>query len=287
MKQHTSRYAGLTTALGRVDYTGKTILITGGGFGMGVAMCRSFAARKAAQVVMVGRNQARLQTTAAELAAEYPETEFTPIAADISSKADVKKLFESLDASPAVLVNNAGYMPAPRPFIDTDLDDWWAGFQINVYGSVNVTLTYLRHRAAQPFVEGPGVVITLNTIAAYKYDLPNLSSYGSSKAALARWSECVSIDVPLETARFISLHPGAVQTEMGARAGVIDSLVITEASLTGDFTAWLGSGEASFLAGRFVWANWDCDELLARQQEIVNQNLYRTALSGVEAEPWR
>ncbi|KAL6871739.1 NAD(P)-binding protein [Trichoderma longibrachiatum] len=287
MKQHTSRYAGLTAALQRVDYSGKTILIAGGGFGMGVDMCRSFAARNAAQVVIVGRNKARIQTTAAELAEEYPETKFTPIAADISSAADVKRLFEFLVASPAVLVNNAGYMPAPKPFIDTDLDDWWAGYQINVYGSVNVTLTYLRHRAAQPFVDGPGVVITLNTIAAYKHDLPNLSSYGSSKAALARWSDCVSIDVPLETARFISLHPGAVQTAMGARAGVIDSLVVTEASLTADFTAWLGSEEASFLAGRFVWANWDCDELLAREQEIVENDLYKTALSGVETEPWK
>ncbi|KAL6874830.1 hypothetical protein J3F83DRAFT_771166 [Trichoderma novae-zelandiae] len=194
MKQHTSRYAGLTAALERVDYSGKTILITGGGFGKGVDMCRSFAARGLRP----------------RLAEEYPEAKFTPVVADITSKDDVKRLFESLDVSPAVLVNNAGYMPEPKPFIDTDLEDWWAGYQINVYGSVNVTLTYLRHRAAQPSVDGPGVVVTLNTIAAYKYDLPNLSSYGSTKAALARWSECVSVDVPLEAARFISVHPGAV-----------------------------------------------------------------------------
>ncbi|ETS01019.1 hypothetical protein M419DRAFT_9674 [Trichoderma reesei RUT C-30] len=58
-------------------------------------------------------------------------------------------------------------------------------------------------------------------------------------------------------------------------------------SLTGDFTAWLGSEKASFLAGRFVWANWDRDELLARQQETVDHNLYKTAVSGVETQPWR
>ncbi|PTB61681.1 NAD(P)-binding protein [Trichoderma citrinoviride] len=287
MKQHTSRYAGLTAALQRVDYSGKTILVTGGGFGMGVDMCRSFAARKAAQIVIVGRNAARVQTSAAELAEEYPETKFTPIAADISSQDDVKRLFASLDSSPAVLVNNAGYMPAPTPFLEIDMDDWWAGYQINVYGSVNVSLAYLRHRAAQPSVDGPGVVITLNTIAAYHFPLPALSAYASSKAALARWSECVSVDVPAETARFISLHPGAVMTSMGERAGVIDSLVVTEASLTGDFTAWLGSEEASFLAGRFVWANWDCDELLARKQEIVEKEFYKTALNGAETLPWK
>ncbi|OTA02558.1 hypothetical protein A9Z42_0029320 [Trichoderma parareesei] len=148
---------------------------------MGIAICRSFAVFKAAQDVMVGRNEALLQTTAAELAVEHPETKFTPIAADIFSEANIERLYSSLGASPAVLVKNAGYMPVPKPFIDMNLDDWWAGFQINVYGSVNVTLTYLRHRAAQPFLNSPGVVITLNTIAAYGYDLPNPSSLPFSR----------------------------------------------------------------------------------------------------------
>ncbi|KAL7952013.1 hypothetical protein V8C42DRAFT_305927 [Trichoderma barbatum] len=286
MKEHVVRYAGLTAALERIDYSGKTILITGGGHGMGINMSQSFASRKAANVVIVGRNAARIQASAAKLAEEFPETKFTPFAADISSKDDVKALFASLDVSPDVLVNNAGYMPTPSKFQDADLDEWWSGYTINVFGTVNVTHNYLSHRAAKG-ASVPGVVITLNTIAAYTFDIPALTAYGSSKAALARLMEMVAFDVPKDVARFISVHPGAVATDMGHRAGVIESLTVTEASLTGDFTAWLASDEASFLAGRFVWVNWDCDELVARKQEILDNNLYKTALAGAETDPFK
>ncbi|KAI5455816.1 hypothetical protein BGZ63DRAFT_397975 [Mariannaea sp. PMI_226] len=286
---HLTRYPGLTAALERQDYIGKTILITGGGHGMGMDMCRSFAGRNSANIIIIGRNAARLQVSAEKLAAEFPATRFTPITADISSKDDIKRLFESLEASPDVLVNNAGYMPNPETFQDADIDEWWSGFTINVFGTVLVSQTYLKHREAKKASQSitkPGVIITLNTIAAYSFDLPRLSAYSSSKAALARWLELASFDVPRDIARFISVHPGAVATDMGHKAGVMDGMTVTEASLTGDFTAWLASEEASFLAGRLVWVNWDIDELLARKVEILEQNLFKTALSGAEASPF-
>ncbi|EHK24038.1 uncharacterized protein TRIVIDRAFT_46068 [Trichoderma virens Gv29-8] len=286
MKEHVVRYAGLTAALERADYSGKTILVTGGGHGMGINMSESFAARKAANVVIVGRNESRIQASAAKLAEQFPETKFIPVAADISSQDDVKKLFASLDVAVDILINNAGYMPTPTKFQEADLDEWWSGYTINVFGTVNVTQNFLKHRAAKG-ASGTAVVITLNTIAAYEFDIPALTAYGSSKAALARLMELVAFDVPKDVARFISVHPGAVATDMGHRAGVIESLTVTEASLTGDFTAWLGSEEASFLDGRFVWVNWDVDELLARKQEILDNNMYKTALAGAETNPFK
>ncbi|KAL6696899.1 hypothetical protein J3F84DRAFT_310946 [Trichoderma pleuroticola] len=286
MKEHVVRYPGLTAALERVDFSGKTVLITGGGHGMGINMSESFAARNAANVIIVGRNEARVQATAAKLAEKFPSTKFTPFGADISSRDDIKRLFDSIDAPVDYLVNNAGFMAQPGPFQEADLDEWWSGYTINVFGTVNVTQNYLKHRAAKS-ASTPGVVITLNTIAAYEFDLPGLTSYGSTKAALARLMELIAFDVPKDVARFISIHPGAVATDMGHKAGVIESLTVTEASLTGDFTAWLASDEASFLDGRFVWVNWDVDELLSRKQEILEKNMYKTALAGAETNPFK
>lgn len=253
---------------------------------MGIDMCRSFAARKSSHIIIVGRNETRIKASAEKLTAEFPATRFTAIAADISSRNDVKRLFEGLLDSPDVLVNNAGYMPVPEKFQDADIDEWWSGYTINVFGTALVTQTYLKHRETKASKTGPGVIITLNTIAAYSFDMPSLSAYGSSKAALARWLEIASHDVPQEVARFISVHPGAVATDMGHKAGIIDTLAVTEAALTGDFTAWLASDEASFLAGRFVWANWDCEQLINRKQEILKENLFRTALTGVDSSPF-
>jgi hypothetical protein len=45
---------------------------------------------------------------------------------------------------------------------------------------------------------------------------------------------------------------------------------------------WLASKEATFLKGKFVWANWDVQELMAREDEIKNSMLLRLSLNGVD-----
>jgi hypothetical protein len=50
--------------------------------------------------------------------------------------------------------------------------------------------------------------------------------------------------------------------------------------LAGSFAVWAASPEAAFLAGRTVWANWDVEELKARQEEIVKENLLVFTLGG-------
>jgi hypothetical protein len=45
---------------------------------------------------------------------------------------------------------------------------------------------------------------------------------------------------------------------------------------------WLASEEATFLRGKFVWANWDAEELLARADEIKSSMLLEVTLNGVD-----
>jgi hypothetical protein len=45
----------------------------------------------------------------------------------------------------------------------------------------------------------------------------------------------------------------------------------------------LASQEADFLKGRLVWANWDVEEMKARQIEIVEKDLLRIQITGVAA----
>jgi hypothetical protein len=40
------------------------------------------------------------------------------------------------------------------------------------------------------------------------------------------------------------------------------------AELTASFLAWVASPEAAFLKGKFVWANWDVEELIAKKEEL-------------------
>lgn len=49
-------------------------------------------------------------------------------------------------------------------------------------------------------------------------------------------------------------------------------------NLPGQFALWLASKEAAFLAGRFVYASWDVDELKARAGEIEKSDLLKIGL---------
>ena len=169
-------------------------------------------------------------------------------------------------------------MATPTNFIQADLDEYWEAFTINVYGTALVTQSFLRHREALNATTS-AVVISLNTIGAYSVRVPHLSSYGASKAALARWSELIAVDIPETTARFISIHPGYVKTTMGYKSGLDGVFPPTDPKLVGDFIAWASSEEASFLAGRFARVNWDVADLVAAKDEIVSRDYYRTSLT--------
>lgn len=44
----------------------------------------------------------------------------------------------------------------------------------------------------------------------------------------------------------------------------------------GDFSVWLASPEAEFLNGRFVWAQWDVDELISLKEKVAADPSYLT-----------
>lgn len=59
------------------------------------------------------------------------------------------------------------------------------------------------------------------------------------------------------------------------------ALMMGTVELPGQFQVWLASGEAAFLKGKFVWANWDVDELKTLADEIKGSALLEVNLNGV------
>jgi len=278
--KHNAPNAALTKALERLDLSGRTVIITGGGHGMGIEMTRTFAQRNAANIVIVGRTESKLKATVDTLSKEYKNSNFSYKVADVSSARDVAAVFASLPATPDYLINNAGYMAQPTNFVDADLDDYWKAFEINILGAIRMSQAFIRYRRARS-AKGHGVVVSISTFVAYAMmrGTTGLSSYVASKAGALRWSESMSDDVPETEVRFVQLHPGAVKTDMGFKSGMPDDFLSTEAALPGQFAVWLVSDEAAFLGSRMAWANWDVDELLAKKNEIVEKDLLRTTLS--------
>lgn len=267
---HLETYARISPANLSSEYKNLNVVVTGGGYGIGSSIAESFAKAGVSSITLGGRTESKLQHTAAGLQSKYPGTKFKYHALDITSADSVKAFFTQLEPFPDVLVNNAGFLATPGNFVSADLREWWEAFEINILGTLRGTQAFLQGRSQS---QSPGIVITVNTLAAFNLQLPNLSSYAASKAGLARALEMIAADVSPTTARFVSVHPGMVKTDMAEKSGLEGGFEFTDAGLSGDFIAWLASEEASFLSGRFVWANWDVDEVLAAKTQILEKNL--------------
>jgi NAD(P)-dependent dehydrogenase (short-subunit alcohol dehydrogenase family) len=271
---HHTAYPGIDPTKPSVSAAGKSVLVTGGGYGIGTSIARAFALAGASRIGISGRTESKLKATAAELTSEFPNIVISYYVADITDKPAIDRIFEQFGA-PDVLVNNAGFLPAPNKFKDVDIKEWWEGFEINVLGTAIVTQSFLQKKPS----EKEAVVVTINTVSAHWGKFPGMSSYAASKSAALRMSELFQVESP--EVRFVSLHPGLVHTDLSIKSGLIgQGLPLTDAELTGDFVVWSASSEAEFLKGRFAWVNWDVEELKAKKEEIISDDLLLITMEG-------
>jgi NAD(P)-dependent dehydrogenase (short-subunit alcohol dehydrogenase family) len=262
------------------EFQGKSVLITGGGYGIGRSIAEAFAEAGAASILIVGRTLERLESAAATVHEAFPSVEISYRAVDLASPSSIASLFSGLQGSFDILVNNGGLLPSPSSFIEADLQSWWEGFEVNIYGTALITQGFLRARQRSN-LSHPATIITMNTIGASSIRVPNLSAYGASKAGLARFVESVAVEFPEEVARFVSIHPGFVRTAMAAKSGLEGAFPATDARLAAEFVVWSATEEARFLNGRFAWVNWDIDELVEKRELILQEDLLRTNFKGL------
>ncbi|KAI1812298.1 hypothetical protein GGS20DRAFT_29739 [Poronia punctata] len=287
---HRTTYPYIDPTQPKLSCAGKTVLITGGGYGIGKGIARSFASASTTNLILVGRTLTALQATKAELEAEFPSTRVHIYSVDITDSAAVSDLFTKVSSSMGVvnvLVNNAAYLSEISTLRDSDLKDWWRGFEVNILGTMTMTQAFLRQGQDQVGNGEKGnekgkVVININTSVAHYGVFPTYSSYTGSKMASARITECLQAEEP--DVRFVSLQPGGVDTAMYAKFHMPEDYAMTDIRLPGDTCVWLASDEADFLRGRFVWTNWDVRELMARKERIVREKELTTMLKPIEGD---
>jgi NAD(P)-dependent dehydrogenase (short-subunit alcohol dehydrogenase family) len=304
---HFEPYDRLSPSKLASELSGKHILITGGGHGIGASVVRAFAEAGVASIAIAGRTEAKLKSTVEDIKKSHPKTSVEYHVVDVTSQQSVKAMFDAIKSPLNVLVNNAGFLSTPGNFITTDLKDWWKSYEVNILGVAYVTQAFLQARAKQN-ASDQAVIINQNTVAAYNMLLPNFSAYSGSKSGIWRAMELIGQDVNDASvlpggARIINVHPGLVESEMGVKgmsslqeysgvasqlsmfltnkmlAGLIGMIPSTNPTLTAGFIAWAATDEASFLANRLAWVNWDVDELISRKEEIMEGDKLRTAMS--------
>jgi len=241
-----------------------TALITGASSGIG-AVYADRLAKRGYDLVLVARNQDRLQSLADRLARETGRTVET-LVADLSNAADLAKVETRLrtDAAISMLVNNAGF-GAVTPLVATDVDKMSEMISLNVTAPMRLT-----YAAAPSFLaRGQGALINISSIVALTPELLN-GVYGGSKAFVLTFSQSLQYELGDKGVRVQAVLPGATATEFWDIAGhSVDnfptSFVMTAENMVDAALAGFDQGEVVTIPALPDQAEWDAFEAMRRE----------------------
>lgn len=187
--------------------TNRTILITGGSAGIGLAFALKFL-ELGNRVVVTGRRQAVLDDVKAKHPALHTVQSDVADPAQISTLAQtIKRDFPKLD----VLVNNAGISRYKNLSVSaSDLADLMTEVNVNVGGVIRMTSAFI-----DLLKVNKGTLINVSSALAY-VPLPCLPIYCATKAAIHSYTQSLRFQLEDTGVEVIELMPPAVRTEMTA-----------------------------------------------------------------------
>jgi NAD(P)-dependent dehydrogenase (short-subunit alcohol dehydrogenase family) len=189
----------------------KRAIVTGGSRGIGKAIARELA-REGADVAIVARNQAALEATARELAAET-NRRIIPLAADVTSKEQVDRAVAAAAVQLGglhILVNSGsapgGSATATGP-IETVVDeDLIEDFNVKYVGALRCS------RAVIPFMKEVGWGRIINISGGNARNAGNLSG-GARNAGLVHMTKTLAVQLGRHGITVNCIHPGTTRTE--------------------------------------------------------------------------
>ncbi|NUP37383.1 MAG: SDR family oxidoreductase [Streptomyces sp.] len=159
----------------------RTVLITGGTSGIGLAIAARFAA-DGADVTITGRREETVERAAKELGVHG-------VVCDATEPRRIEALTARLGDTLDVLVNAAGGLPRAAAGGDSPLDEARALWEAN--WAQNLMTAVLTTTAVQERITSGGTVISIGSIGAERGG----GGYGAAKAALAAWNAFLSAEL--------------------------------------------------------------------------------------------
>lgn len=191
-----------------MNLSGKSVLVTGAGSGIGRASAVEIA-KKGGKLTLVGRREEPLQETAKLI--EEAGGEAQVVAGDVTDPQSRESVIEAATGSFGgldVLINNAGNVRAGR------LEDVDAG-EIQTQIEVNLLAPVLLTRAALPALRESGDAAIVNVSSGFGLvGMPFYSTYAATKAGIAHFGEALRRELFGEGVHVMTIYPGATETPM-------------------------------------------------------------------------
>ncbi len=205
-----------------VRFAGKSVLVTGGGSGIGLATALAFA-REGARVAVADASEERGTDAVAVARADGLDLRF--VRGDVSKETDAQAMVErtvrafgGLD----VLFNNAGIL-IESPVHEMAEEDWDRILAVNLKGAFLVS----KHAVREMLRRGGGVIVNTASVNALIGD-PEEAAYCASKAGVALLTKSMALAYAKDGIRVNAVCPGWVDTRMFQEEAEIKGVPVPE-----------------------------------------------------------
>ena len=196
----------------RFDFTGRSVVVTGAGNGIGAACARLFAAG-GANVALWDRDDAAARAVAGAL--DPSGRSARAFHCDVARSADVATALQATLAAFGrvdILINNAGIFRAAE-FLDIREDDWDAVIDVNLKGSFLVGQAVAREMAKS----GGGAIVNMSSVNGVTA-IPTIASYNASKGGIDQLTRAMALSLADMGIRVNAVAPGTIATELAQQA---------------------------------------------------------------------
>ena len=197
-----------------MDFSGTTVLVTGGGRGIGRAVAQGFASRGARVAVNYYSNHEAAERTVGSL----PGGPHIAIQGDVADPAQVARVFNAAAEAFSrihIVVNNAGIYDYHR-IDEVSYEAWQRAWRrildTNLVGPANVCYQAARHMIEH----GGGRIVNVSSRGAFRGE-PEGPAYGASKAGLNAMSQSLAQRLAPHRIFVGVVAPGFVETDLAAR----------------------------------------------------------------------